>query len=169
MRSCVVCYTEHEKIKLVCNHSFCYDCIKQWYLKNPSCPMCRSPLYFRGFYKIRNKWNQEQQEKQFNEIYEECVDDIMENSFLPLYDLESLERLYNRIKDDIETPEQLEWMLENYIDFFDEDCIIFDDIFSFVKNLFVSKHSYKTVYSGFPGPHLKWINFPEVPRRIHIS
>lgn len=131
--------------------------------------MCRSSLYFRGFYKIRNKWNQEQQEKQFNEIYEECVDDIMENSFLPLYDLESLERLYNNIKDDVETPEQLEWMLENYIDFFDEDCIIFDDIFSFIKNLFVSKHSYKTVYSGFPGPHLKWINFPEVPRRIHVS
>ena len=142
MRPCVVCYTEPEKIKLVCNHSFCYDCIKNWYLKNPSCPMCRKTIYFRGFYKIRNKWDQEQKEKKFDELYEEYVDDIFEKSVLPLYDIELLEWLYNKIKYKIDTVEQLGYMIENYIEIDYVKYRIYYDNCRYIKNLFVSKHKY---------------------------
>lgn len=130
--------------------------------------MCRRDIYFKGFYKLRNKWENEKRHQQFDSIYEECLDEILENSYLPIDDIESLEWLYNRLKNCIERPEVLEWMLENYIDIIPSGYIIFDDIFSFVVHIFVSKHSYKAIYSGFTGTHLNWIYFPEFPRRIHV-
>ena len=29
---------------LSCNHVFCFDCIQQWALLNPSCPCCRTAI-----------------------------------------------------------------------------------------------------------------------------
>ena len=45
---CPVCYTLKAKYKLVCGHSFCYQCIAHWYQEcgNHTCPMCRKDIHF---------------------------------------------------------------------------------------------------------------------------
>jgi len=45
---CPVCYTSQAKYKLVCDHSFCYQCISRWYQEYGShtCPICRSDIEF---------------------------------------------------------------------------------------------------------------------------
>ena len=46
---CPVCYTSKAKYKLVCDHSFCYQCISRWYQEcgNHTCPLCRQDLVFK--------------------------------------------------------------------------------------------------------------------------
>lgn len=41
---CMICMDATANICLPCAHSFCEDCIKSWYTKHSSCPMCRSQL-----------------------------------------------------------------------------------------------------------------------------
>ena len=45
---CPVCYTSKAKYKLVCGHSFCYQCITHWYQEcgSHTCPMCRQDISF---------------------------------------------------------------------------------------------------------------------------
>jgi hypothetical protein len=45
---CPVCYTSQAKYKLVCGHSFCYQCITHWYQEcgSHTCPMCREDISF---------------------------------------------------------------------------------------------------------------------------
>ena len=60
---CAVCYSETGPFrKLCCGHEFCGGCIKQWYLKGTGtgCPMCRAPIYFKGFAAVRDEWAAEQ-------------------------------------------------------------------------------------------------------------
>jgi hypothetical protein len=47
---CPVCYTSKAKYKLVCDHSFCYQCIIRWYqeCENHTCPLCRHDINFVG-------------------------------------------------------------------------------------------------------------------------
>ena len=46
---CPVCYTPKAKYKLVCGHSFCYQCITRWYqeCENHTCPVCRQEICFQ--------------------------------------------------------------------------------------------------------------------------
>jgi hypothetical protein len=46
---CPVCYTSKAKYKLICDHSFCYQCITHWYqeCENHTCPMCRREICFQ--------------------------------------------------------------------------------------------------------------------------
>lgn len=45
---CPVCYKSHTDYKLICGHSFCYQCITHWYqdCENYTCPMCRQDIIF---------------------------------------------------------------------------------------------------------------------------
>ena len=45
---CPVCYASKAKYKLICSHSFCYQCITHWYQEcgNYTCPMCRQEICF---------------------------------------------------------------------------------------------------------------------------
>ena len=45
---CPVCYVPETKCKLVCGHSFCYQCIAHWYQEcgKSTCPMCREDIQF---------------------------------------------------------------------------------------------------------------------------
>ena len=45
---CPVCYAPETKCKLVCGHSFCYQCINHWYQEfgKRTCPMCREDIQF---------------------------------------------------------------------------------------------------------------------------
>ena len=46
--SCPICYIDYEvkqKIKLLeCGHAFHINCVKEWLLKNPNCPICKNNL-----------------------------------------------------------------------------------------------------------------------------
>ena len=76
---CAVCYGEIGPFqKLCCGHTFCTGCVKNWYLKGAagsSCPMCRAPIYFKGFRAVRDQWNEEAYETRCAEILSEVIDE----------------------------------------------------------------------------------------------
>lgn len=77
---CPVCYCNQANCKLICKHSFCKGCVKEWYYASsePSCPMCRKRLYFKGMYKIMDIWEQERFEKKNQEAFGEAFDNLFE-------------------------------------------------------------------------------------------
>ena len=76
---CAVCYGESGPFqKLCCGHTFCTGCVKNWYLKGvagASCPMCRAPIYFKGFHKMRDDWNEDAWENKCTEVFGEALDE----------------------------------------------------------------------------------------------
>ena len=77
---CAVCYCNSANCKLVCGHSFCRQCVKDWYQKGSeqTCPMCRHRLYFKGMYKVIPIWEEERFEQQRDQAFAEAVDQILE-------------------------------------------------------------------------------------------
>ena len=77
---CPVCYDDcHKTCNLVCSHSMCMSCVKQWWVKSegsPTCPICRCNLYFRGMRKVVDRWVDEMEEPP--EYDEEDWDDVCE-------------------------------------------------------------------------------------------
>ena len=74
---CSICYADCAKVtKLSCSHEFCGGCIKTWYQKGTGtgCPMCRRPVYFKGFHKIRDEWNREAYEAKAGDVFSENLD-----------------------------------------------------------------------------------------------
>ena len=81
---CSVCYTESGPfVKLCCSHEFCAGCIKTWYLKGTGtgCPMCRRPMYWKGFHKTKAQWDQEAYEVKTSEVFSENVDSYVQDCF----------------------------------------------------------------------------------------
>ena len=75
---CSVCYSEGGSFyKLTCGHAFCTGCIKTWYLKGTGtgCPMCRRPIYFKGFHKIRDEWDEDAYQTRCSEILSNAFDE----------------------------------------------------------------------------------------------
>ena len=55
MEDCTICLEEiKESITLKCSHSFCYNCIDEWYKQKQTCPLCRKKI---GKKDIKRKWN----------------------------------------------------------------------------------------------------------------
>ena len=77
---CPVCYSDKASCALVCGHSFCKDCVKTWYYKcdEPSCPMCRRTLYFKGMHKVVDAWDNERAIKKNEEAFSQAFDDIFD-------------------------------------------------------------------------------------------
>lgn len=77
---CEVCYAAKSHCKLVCGHSFCFECVKKWYNKGSAqnCPMCRAPIYFKGMYKKRQEWVEEAYQTKVNEVFSEHFDATLE-------------------------------------------------------------------------------------------
>ena len=77
---CSICYTCEANCKLVCGHSFCKGCVKNWYHKEPkdgcSCPMCRKPLYFKGMMKYLKLWEEEKILHGYTEIFNEVIEEL---------------------------------------------------------------------------------------------
>lgn len=81
---CAVCYSEQGPFrKLCCGHEFCGSCIKQWYLKGTGagCPMCRRPIYFKGFHAVRDEWSEEHWRNKCLEVLDECRTAKIEETF----------------------------------------------------------------------------------------
>ena len=128
-----MCYCESGSFcKLTCGHSFCKPCIKTWYLKGTGtgCPMCRKPIHFKGFSKIREQWDQESCEIRCNEIIDEAMTAVIEEAFEfcaevgsnrmrrivlegVMEDLSDIEKTARFLKSWNVSPQELEyWLLE---------------------------------------------------------
>lgn len=80
---CSVCYCESGSFcKLTCSHAFCNGCIKTWYLKGTGtgCPMCRAPIHFKGFAKVREQWDEEAYETRCTEIIDAAMTEAIEEA-----------------------------------------------------------------------------------------
>ena len=78
---CSVCYGESGPFQtLTCGHVFCRSCIKTWYLKGSGtgCPMCRRPVYWRGFHTIRDQWDEEAWDTKCSEVFSQEIDNCFE-------------------------------------------------------------------------------------------
>jgi hypothetical protein len=75
---CPVCYCNKVSCTLVCGHSFCKSCVKTWYYKcdEPSCPMCRRTLYFKGMHKVVEEWDDERATKKNEDAFNKAFDEI---------------------------------------------------------------------------------------------
>lgn len=76
---CSVCYGDEGPFqKLCCGHTFCKGCIKTWYQKGANgeaCPMCRAPIYFKGFHKVKSDWAEEAYEGKCAEVFGQALDE----------------------------------------------------------------------------------------------
>lgn len=82
---CSICYSETGPFqKLCCGHDFCSGCVKTWYQKgtgdNTTCPMCRTPIYFKGFHKVREQWSEESLENKCAGVFSEAIDDCIDQA-----------------------------------------------------------------------------------------
>ena len=81
---CAVCYSDEGPFrKLCCGHEFCGGCIKTWYMKGTGtgCPMCRAPIYFRGFHKVRESWDDEHWRNQCVDVVDKYREELINDAF----------------------------------------------------------------------------------------
>lgn len=76
---CAICYGDDARCTLTCGHAFCHGCVKNWYQKGTGegCPMCRAPLYFRGFHKKRDEWAAVAEESKQDEVLTTAFDEAL--------------------------------------------------------------------------------------------
>ncbi len=150
MEDCGVCYTNQPRCRLVCGHSFCYDCVKTWYQKSdePSCPMCRGSLYFKHMRHHLDKWEDERIDKHNEECFNEVFESLFDEEEMEFYGSEDImweiEELQKRYHQFVDTGYDMEEILNEY----DEDIFV-----EYLKHfwpvdiaklyLFISKHKFK--------------------------
>lgn len=136
---CSVCYGESGPFqKLCCGHSFCTGCIKAWYLKGTGtgCPMCRRPIYFKGFAKVRDQWNEDAWDTRCSEVLSAAIDECIAESvemaayFPPrlrkrvlvdaIQDIKDVERTFRFLKAADLTSEDIEYILMDTADYYSD-------------------------------------------------
>lgn len=122
----------------------------------PSCPMCRSKLYFKGMSKVTEKWDMESEEQMWEDVYTEAItegaDDIDDGEEFLMF-LEELEIAYKNIRTLHDRGCEFSWdMIREILGnpfFFSARIMdaspikieIWDDFGTFQKqNMFVSKY-----------------------------
>jgi len=126
---CSVCYETGPCRKLCCGHEFCSGCIKSWYLKGTGtgCPMCRRPIYFKGFHRVEEQWSIEAWETRCSEVFEHSVEDVIQNvremldqwphqfhAFFTrkaMKDLRATERMFSVLKESGYESEEIDYLL----------------------------------------------------------
>jgi len=141
---CSVCYADCSSMcRLTCGHTFCTGCIKTWYLKgssasgaNSSCPMCRRPIYFKGFHKVRDQWDEDSYDTKCGEVLGQAIDECFEEAqemieyFGPKFrrqimgdimnDIRDIERTYNFLKSRDVDSGDIEYILLETEDYFSD-------------------------------------------------
>lgn len=156
---CPICYTNTPDCKYFCGHSFCKTCTKEWFTKcddEPSCPMCRKSIYFKGIDKKKDEWEEERIDNMFQRVFAEAVDDILEDDELStrwiLFEIGLIEDRLRKLKD------LGEWLTdvadEDYISYVVSDVFtpivvcklppLYYTVPSWIKMLAVSKHKNTT-------------------------
>jgi hypothetical protein len=69
---CPVCYAASASLTIRCGHAFCKECVHKWLTSSkeegkPGCPMCRTPIYFRGLRKLESKLEEERCENMYSD------------------------------------------------------------------------------------------------------
>ena len=126
---CSVCYETGPCRKLCCGHEFCSGCIKSWYLKGTGtgCPMCRRPIYFKGFHKVEDQWNEDAWETRCSEALEHSIEDTLQtlcenlvqwppefHAFFTRHamkDLRKNERMFSALKENGFDSEEIDYLL----------------------------------------------------------
>lgn len=145
---CPICFTDSNLTTLVCSHHICIHCVEDWYPRNPSCPLCRKSLYFRGMYKKKLEWVNNRQYIIQDKVYSRLIDSLFEDYEFFIEEpefIEELVELENRLNilcnfvwdDDDE--------LYDAADMYDilpkgSRAVLYWDIFPHIVFLFVSKY-----------------------------
>lgn len=138
---CSVCYDSCANCQLVCGHSFCRGCVRQWYESSsePTCPMCRGNLYFRGMKKCVEKWDEEAEYKHITETWGQIIDELVEYG-CDIGDLEWAEERFKYVDD-------VDIILDDDIEFTSDTKIRkVHDPFTWKALLFVTKHRLSRIY-----------------------
>lgn len=129
---CPVCYENKTNCKLVCGHEFCKSCVKTWYTKGGTCPMCRKKVHYRRM--PIKKWAQEAEENKKEQVYQEAFEFVLEDLMepielfdgiklhlkgIPTYQLEYVECTYRAIKDEASVDE-LDYVLMESFDYYSD-------------------------------------------------
>jgi hypothetical protein len=98
--------------------------------------MCRAPIYFKGFYKIREQWEDESYETRTNEIFNLCLEEAIneehnqdrafkeafgeEFKTVPLHlrDLEHIEQTFTYLKSECLHHEDIDYVLNETDDYY---------------------------------------------------
>ena len=99
---CPVCYTPKAKYKLVCGHSFCYQCITHWYQEcgSRTCPMCRKDIDF-------------EQNGDTREIHIQCTEDSSIDNYIEFQQLlDKYKGLELKEVDYLRRQNWVEWVME---------------------------------------------------------
>jgi hypothetical protein len=117
-RECSVCYGEEGVFqKLSCGHDFCSGCIKTWYLKGTGtgCPMCRAPIYFKGFHKVRDQWDEDAHETKCEEVFGDALDERFAEAqeFADSFPAKWRSRIFRELLDDFIEIEKTYRFLKN--------------------------------------------------------
>jgi Ring finger domain len=80
---CPVCYSADAKLTIRCGHAFCKGCVTKWLESSkeegkPGCPMCRTPILFKGLQKIEQVLEEKRYENQCDEVVSNAFDAIFE-------------------------------------------------------------------------------------------
>lgn len=153
---CPVCYTNNATCKIVCGHTFCSECVKEWYMKchhdHQDCPMCRGPLYFKGMEKFRDRWQEEKIENMYQRVFDATFDSIIESCSdgdpmgICMAILEQMQDKYNILTNDPEgwyDEEELAFLLNDvFMDVYEpKKQFVPRDVHPYEKNLFISKQA----------------------------
>ena len=123
---CSICMSDscRSHKTLICKHSFCTPCIKEWFEKADTCPMCRGRLYFRGIAKWKRVEKEEPEliEEYISHVLDELEDDIESIGPLPSFmtratmmQLEDLQKTYQALKEYDEDDDTIHALIQDGI------------------------------------------------------
>lgn len=168
---CSVCYEITSTCKLICGHSFCMSCIKEWYLKSeeePTCPMCRQRLYFKGMHKQEQKWEEERHENEINQVFSNCFNSIIDES--AYWKEEDDEFPFSKWQDSIEMSDYLIYNLTSMETYFNKCKNLnwdywedFEDAVNYEYDTFITKNP--DIYYELVLKYESLINFSNVNSR----
>jgi hypothetical protein len=146
---CAICYGDIGPFRrLACSHAFCAGCIKEWYHKGTGtgCPMCRRPIYFKGFRAMRDKWDEDSMDIKCSEVLIARFDTQIEDGFEMakmiskkyrreildgiMEDIKVVEKMYRFLRFDGCTPDEIDYLINDTDYYFSDrniDKYIWDD------------------------------------------
>ena len=127
--------------------------------------MCRKPIYFKGFSKFKEEWEQEKTENMYEEVYHEIFDEMLEREFWD--DDDENETLYPWAISDLE---EVQTKFHKLLELKDKGIIYsYDEIADILSSIFldviVNKDSCKTDDTVYR--YVQFVGTSKVYKRIN--